>query len=195
MEQPDPEADISWWAVRAREGDRRAIESLIRRSYPRVLALCRARLLRRADAEDATQEVFLRAIRGLTEIRSPEAVGGWFRGIALHVCADMLRRSQKSVQRSSFAEADTHPEVCGFGAVDVNVDAVDTTDEHQFLVQCVHSLSEELREVILLFYFDNMTYEQISNWLGVARSTVNERLSRAREQLRRKLLTGRSESL
>ncbi len=81
LEQPDPESDITWWASRARDGDRQAIESLIRRSYARVLALCQARLLRRVDAEDAAQEVFVRAIRGLAEIRAPEAVGGGFEAL------------------------------------------------------------------------------------------------------------------
>ncbi len=73
-------------------------------------------------------------------------------------------------------------------------DSVERADERQFVVDCVHELPEELREVILLFYFDSMSYEQIAHWLGVARSTVNERLSRAREQLRRRLLAGRRES-
>lgn len=182
LEQPDPESDIAWWASRARDGDRQAIESLIRRSYARVLALCQARLLRRVDAEDAAQEVFVRAIRGLAEIRAPEAVGGWFRGIAVHVCADMLRRSYRTT------------EICSAADLFETEDSVERADERQFVVECVHELPEELREVVLLFYFDSMSYEQIAQWLGVARSTVNERLSRAREQLRRRLLAGRRES-
>ncbi len=57
-------------------------------------------------------------------------------------------------------------------------------DEQQQLIHLVHRLEEELREVVLLHYFDELTYDQIAQWLGIARSTVNERLAKSRHRLK-----------
>ena len=57
------------------------------------------------------------------------------------------------------------------------------------MIGLVHALPPQLRETILLHYYEDMTYDEIANWLGVARSTVNERLSKARKLLRLKLLS------
>ena len=51
----------------------------------------------------------------------------------------------------------------------------------------METLSEELREPLLLFYYDDVTYEQIGHMLGVSRATVNARLAKARSQLARRL--------
>ncbi|MEM1067937.1 MAG: RNA polymerase sigma factor [Planctomycetota bacterium] len=149
--------------------------SLVREWYGRVYALCRSKLRCASDAEDAVQETFLRAIRGVHTLRTPDAMGGWLRSTASHVCVDVLRRKHCDVyeprEMMEVAEP-THDH--------------ETEDE---LVALIHQLPELLREPILLHYYEDMTYDQIAQWIGVARSTVNERLSKARHQLRRQLIS------
>lgn len=147
--------------------------------YRRVYALCQSRLLSTADAEDATQETFVRALSRIEELRSPNALGGWLRQIAHNVCVDTIRRQKV---RS------TEPvEVTTLACIDK--DSVMQLESTEHIVRLVHALPETLRETILLHYYDNMTYDQIASWLDVARSTVNERLSKARRLLRTQLLT------
>jgi RNA polymerase sigma-70 factor (ECF subfamily) len=167
----------------AMTGDHDAIQLVIQNWYRRVYARCRAQLISAADAEDATQETFLRGFAQLDQLRSPDALGGWLRGIAHHVCVDVIRRNQKSGSTIAVEPAaDSNAE---------STDQVERADQQEHLVGLIHTLPEPLREVILLHYYDEMTYDEIAEWLAVARSTVNERLSKARNLLRRELLLER----
>ena len=155
---------------------------LARRAYPRVLACCMARVRQRADAEELAQETLLRAITGLSSLADPERWMSWMRGIAVHVCLDWLRRHSNSQAElvSEFAD-EVH---AGTRQPD---QIVADQEEQQLVLTELQSLPEELREVLLLHYYNSMTYEQIAEWLDVARATVSERLSRARQTLRLRL--------
>ncbi|QEG38365.1 RNA polymerase sigma factor [Roseimaritima ulvae] len=167
----------------AMTGDQQACQLLVQRWYRCVYAYCQARLLLVTDAEDATQETFVRGLKRLHELRSPDALGAWLRGIAHHVCVDTIRRHK--TRRESLADVDRLPTTHGHSAAESQVDRRDR-DDH--LLCLIYQLPEELRESIFLHYYDCLTYDQMAAWLGVARSTVNERLGKARNQLKLALL-------
>ena len=148
--------------------------------YCRVYALCRSRLLSRADAEDATQETFLRGLARIGELRSAAAMGGWLRQIAHNVCVDMIRRQK--VRRTSTTDVQNLP-------VNSNSESRPSRDEREHLVGLIEALPQSLREIVLLHYYEEMTYDEMAQWLNVARSTVNERLSKARHLLKQKLVS------
>lgn len=154
---------------------------LVRHWYGKVYAHCQAKLISRSDAEDAAQEVFLRGFAGLDRLHQPDAIGGWLRGIAHHVCVDVIRRNQRHRTVGNPAEA----------TVADDSEAALDRDEQNRLIKLVHQLPETYRETILLHYFESMTYDEIATWLGVARSTVNERLSKGRRMLKQQLLSDR----
>ncbi len=147
--------------------------------YRRVFALCHSRLISSVDAEDATQETFVRALGKVHELRAADAMGGWLRQIAHNVCVDTIRRQK--VRRTSPAD---FREVA-----EVSSEPARARESREHLVQLVHALPESLREIILLHYYESMTYDEMASWLHVARSTVNERLSKARQLLKQQLLT------
>ncbi len=146
--------------------------------YRRVYALCQSRLKSTVDAEDATQETFLRGFARMDELRSQEAIGGWLRGIAKHVCIDFVRRQK--VRKTSDADIES--------VVTTRDDDVGQREQRQRLIQMVQDLPEPLAEIVLLHYYEQMTYDEMAKWLDIARSTVNERLSKARQKLRQKML-------
>jgi RNA polymerase sigma-70 factor (ECF subfamily) len=148
--------------------------------YGRVHALCQSKLRFPADAEDATQETFLRGIARINELKSPDAIGAWLRGIAHNVCVDVIRRSE--VRKSS------NRDVANLPTPGMN-EEITSRDEQAFLIRLVHDLPEQSRETVLLHYYEDMTYDEMASWLGVARSTVNERLSKARRLLKNELLS------
>lgn len=166
---------------RALSGDGSAFGLLVRRWYRPVLALCQSRLVSSADAEDAAQESFLRAHQQLPQLRQPSRFGGWLRGIAAHVCIDLIRKLSRTVTPAGDVAEAAAPTAGP-------AHAVEDSDERQHLVRMIHELPETNREVLLLHYFDEMTYDEMAAWLGVARATVNERLSKGRAMLRRRLL-------
>lgn len=143
--------------------------------YRRVYALCQSRLRLAADAEDAAQETFLRGFRQIEELRDEQALGAWLRRIASNVCVDFVRRGK--VRETS--PMDVESVASGEQRVD--------EDRNEVLRGLVADLPEPLAEIILLHYYDEMTYDQIAEWLGIARSTVNERLGKARKLLKQQL--------
>ena len=143
--------------------------------YRRVYAQCQAKLISAADAEDAVQETFLRAMSRIGELRKPESMGSWLRGIAHNVCVDMIRKNKVR-------------QAVGGPVIDSLAEERSLPNDTEPLLAAVSNLPETQREVVLLHYYDKMTYDQMADWLGVARSTVNERLGRARATLKKKLV-------
>lgn len=166
----------------AGSGNEDANQQLVQCWYGRVYAQCQATLRSATDAEDATQETFARGLAQLDQLRTPSALGGWLRGIAHNVCVDLIRRSH--LRPTTAAWVDRLPE-------DDPTDDATLKDEQAYLIGLVHDLPEQFRETVLLHYYEDMTYDEIATWLGVARSTVNERLSKARGLLKQRLLTQR----
>ena len=146
--------------------------------YRRVYALCQAKLISPLDAEDAAQETFVRGLVGISELQSTAALGGWLRQIAHNVCVDMIRRNK--IRQTSPADVQ---------AVAADGEQQVSREDREYLLKLIHALPEALRETILLHYYEQLTYDEMAQWLGVARSTVNERLSKARFLLKQQLVS------
>lgn len=168
---------------RAAAGDRTAQGELARVSFRRILAYCRSQVSQLADAEELAQETLLRALLNLPALGDQTRFDAWLRGIASHVCADWHRRRHVAAKQLADAELSEHRDPA---------EQAEVADERMMLNTCISELSEELREVIFLFYYEDYTYDEMASWLGVARATVSERLSRARNLLKSRLSQLRS---
>jgi RNA polymerase sigma-70 factor (ECF subfamily) len=155
-------------------GSREAFGLLAVRYARIVRAACIARTGMHQDLDDMVQEVFLRAYKGLGRLQSAESFGSYVHRIAVNLCVDRLRRRDRKALSLDEIELDPTEEV------------VDT-DPHDRLARLrriVGSLPESLREVVLLFYFQEMSYAQMASVLSITEAAVNQRLNRARQKLR-----------
>ena len=169
-------------------GETAAYGELARPWFYRILAYCQSRLPFRdlQEAEDLTQEVLIRGFGSLGSLAEPAQFGPWLRGIARHVCADWGRDRKRIPQQIDGLEREAN----SVSAIPFDVAA--SNDERLTVQEQLASIPEELREVILLHYYEDLTYDEMAQWLGVARATVNDRLARARELLRIRLAKLRS---
>lgn len=124
-----------------------------------------------ADAEDAVGEAVLRAWQSWDRLRARGAVRAWLLKIAVN-CAYEQRRKTGRVDCTDQLEAPAP-----FPNLDARCD----------LWTALTRLPRDQRAVVVLFYYEDMTEEQIASLLAVPRGTVKSRLSRAREHLRRLL--------
>ena len=168
-------------------GQPRAYEELVRRWAGRVAAVCHARVRQAEAAEDMAQEALLRAFQSLSTLADPEKFGAWIRGIADRACLDWLKaRERTTVPFSSLGagrDGDSFP--CSHAERDGV--AVDRREEIQQLLGQVAELPEECREVLMLYYYDDVTYRDLAQMLGVSAATINARLTKARMLLRERL--------
>lgn len=167
-------------------GETAAYGELARRWFGRILATCQSRVFD-GDAEDLVQEVLIRGYANLGSLDDPELFGPWLRGIANNLCADWCRSHLRNGRTIS------HVACLDRIDADSECDGQIADDERRMIVAQIAMIPEELREVILLRYYNDLTYEEMAQWLGVARATVNERLAKARALLRIRLAKLRSD--
>lgn len=151
------------------------IDRLIALYYSPILRLCHVILQDRSAAEDAAQETFLKAYRGMKDFRGQCSEKTWLTSIAVNTCRDMRKSAW---QRHT--EKRVTPEELPIPAPGQDEDAL-------ALAIAIAGLPEKYREVILLYYYQDMTMQEAAFALKTAPSTIAKRLGRARDLLRREL--------
>jgi RNA polymerase sigma-70 factor (ECF subfamily) len=160
-------------------------EELVRRWAGRVTALCHARTGRADAAEDLAQETLLRGFRALRTLSDPEKFGSWLCGIAVRTCLDWLKSKQRS--QVNFSALGPDRDINALLSDGHAEPDLDREEEHRRLLAEVEALPEECREVVMLYYYEDVTYRTLADQLGVSPATVNARLTRARALLRERL--------
>lgn len=134
-----------------------------------------------SEAEDLTQDTFLRAYSHRDSLRDPNAVRGWLYRIATHICLDRLR--QRVVQVSIDGE-EGERKVASVASEMPSALEVTERDETGACVQrCLDFLSDSYRAVILLHEGHSLTVPEIAELLGESVGTIKIRLHRARRKL------------
>lgn len=170
----------------AQGGQSSAYEELVRRWSARVLAVCHARVRSCDTAEELAQESLLRALRAIGTLEDAAKFGPWLCGIASRVCLDWLKCGQAG-QVSLDAISDGRPDTWAIDSGDAPDEAAGQADDERRLLAEVAELPEVFREVLLMYYYDDVTYQEVAAALGVSAATVNARLTKARAMLRERL--------
>lgn len=156
-------------------GDSSAFHELVDRHADRLFALAMSLLRNNADAEDVVQETLTGAYRGLKQFEARASVKTWLTRILILQVAKFRRdRRGKSTQP---IEQDAATTAGGDSATEQRLD----------LHAALAKLSAEHQEVLVLREFEQLSYEEMAETLGVPRGTVESRLHRARAELREKL--------
>lgn len=172
----------------ATDGRSAAYGELVRRWSAHVLAMCHARVGRHAVAEELAQETLLRGFRSLGSIETPDRFGSWICGIAHRVCMDH-RKSKQTSQVSFSAMGAAQPAEQFVATNDSVIATVQQQETEAQLLREVTRLPDELRETLMLYYYDDVTYQELAEQLMVSPATINARLAKARALLRQRLPT------
>jgi RNA polymerase sigma-70 factor (ECF subfamily) len=167
-------------AIRCRTGDTAAFDELVTRYQVRLFRFAYRMLQDRGEAEDAVQETFVRAFRALQTYRPDGFFSSWIYRIALNECRRRLRGRRPTVPLEAADRAGQSP--------DPQL-AVMTGERNRLLREAVDALPEHYRLVMMFFYFEEMSVDQISRTLSVSVSAVKVRLHRGRERLATRLGT------
>lgn len=153
-------------------GDRRAFEDIYHRHKRRLYSYC-LRMLNSSDAaQDVVHHVFVTLLEQHRSIRQPEKLCGWLLTIASHRCHRVL------AERARYVSTDSD-----------NIEShlvEDTAGERvspRLLSRALEELSPEMREMIILREYEDMSYKEIAEVLQVNESTVKFRLHTARKKL------------
>jgi RNA polymerase sigma-70 factor (ECF subfamily) len=154
--------------------------------YRRVFGLCRYLLNSFDAAEDATHEVFLRAQRRLVTYDPSLPFSSWVSGIATNHCIDLLRRRTTEKRIFEMDGSDT-AEIAVSGSITPLGEVLAAERGHD-VRNALSQLPEKYRVPLVLAYYNELSYDEIAETLGLGRNHVATLIFRGKQQLREKLL-------
>lgn len=172
---------------RCREGDQEAFRTLVTRYHPRIFNLIYSLVKDRDEADDLTQEVFIKAFRSLAGFKGQAQVYTWLYRIAVNRCLDWLknrgRRPEMSLERVEVYRTDEDT-LQSPGTADAETEQ---RELGRALEKALRALSPDYRVALTLREVDGLSYEEIAEVIDCSVGTVKSRLFRARAQLQRML--------
>jgi RNA polymerase sigma-70 factor (ECF subfamily) len=167
--------------VAAQDGDNEAFGELVRRFERMVQAVCWQRLRNHAEAQEAAQEVFIKALQKLGQLKEPAAFAGWLRAIAVRQAIN------RSVRRSAAVAVEPHA-LEGFGgAADSPLGSLLARERVDQLHEGLDRLASLDRSTLVAFYIEGQSLIEMSDEFAAPIGTIKRRLHVARKRLAKEL--------
>jgi RNA polymerase sigma-70 factor (ECF subfamily) len=164
----------------APSGKKDEIERLVNLYGNDVLRLATVIMGSRETADDVFQETFLRVFRSWENFRGDASEKTWITGIAVNICRDMMRNVWKKRVVLSDEMMEVSPD-------DQAATEIERRMEHNEVMDAIHQLSPDLKETVMLFYYQDFDVKTIAKVLDIPEGTVKSRLFKARTKLHRLL--------
>jgi len=162
----------------ARMADVQEFETLVR-NYQNMVFSVAARIVGNlVDAQDISQEVFLRAYEHFDELKGNATVGGWLKTVATNLAINHLNRYR--ARWRFFSEQETE--------IEIPTPTIQTDDRREMLEIAIQKLPDAQRVPLVLFHFQDLSYEEIAAKLGVSLAKVKTDIHRGRESLKKILV-------
>ena len=168
-------------------GDDQAFAALVARYTAPIFNLAFRLTDDRAEAENATQETFLRAYSALPRSRTDLAFKPWLFQIAVNLCRDLARKKRPAAFADLAQEDESSPEEAIEDETPLPLEQVEGRELEAALTRAVADLPEIYRAVVTLRYTEELSYEEIAAVLQLPVNTVRTHLFRAKAMLRKAL--------
>jgi RNA polymerase sigma-70 factor (ECF subfamily) len=179
-----PQVDDDELVKRVCMGETQLFRLLIERHQQHIFNLCYRMLRQFEEADDATQDTFLKAYRSLKQFRGDARLKTWLCQIARNECLNRLRHEnmasldQQLTTDYSFQIADSMPSP---------LELIEQQETQSIVHEAINKLPHQYRLVITLFHLNGLSYEEISQVMEIPMGTVKTHIFRARELLKSKL--------
>ena len=171
------EANEELWLDQAQNGDRTAFSSLVELYQNPVYNLCYRMLGNAEDAEDASQETFLRAFRSIRRYDRGRPFSTWLLSIAAHLCIDQIRRRRPVVSVEDLPLPDLPDPSPG---METNLARKQEQERVRLLLDDLDPID---RAAVVLYYWYDCSYAEICRILSLSESALKSRLHRSRRAM------------
>lgn len=152
---------------KAKNGNKSAFVDLLKLYEKDIYLFAKHMLGNEELIKDAVQETIMTVYEKIEDLRNLESFKFWLLKILGNKCRDILKRQKKIVYLDNYIEK-VHIEN-GYEEIEIR--------------ECLEALSEDYKKVVVLYYFNDLSYKEISALLNISEGTVKSRLSRAKEKL------------
>jgi RNA polymerase sigma-70 factor, ECF subfamily len=181
--EAERQTELALLIERAAAGDVSAFEQIMLRHERRVLSLAWRLLGRLEDAQDASQEVFLRAFRYLHRFDRKRPFGPWLMKMTVNVCNDIGRK------RKEQSHTILDPEI--LRAIDDPHGDLHSEEQKKMLYQALQELGEKERAAVVLRDIEGLSTTEVAEILGSSEATVRSQISTARLKIKKAVTRGR----
>jgi len=170
--------------LQAGQGDRAAFGELYEETGRSVYFNCLKLLGNAQQAEDITQDTFMKALEKLDSLKEPENFSAWVNRIAINNCKMYFRKNPHTAEEESEKIIDDTPD-----SELIPDDYADSEEKRRIIMNIIDTaLTDEQRQTIILYYFDMMSVAEIAEIMECSVGTVTSRLSAARKKIREAVL-------
>lgn len=164
--------------ARARRGDADAFEQLVVAYRDQVFRLALRMCGNEADADEVAQEAFLSAWKALPNFRGESQFSTWLYQLTTHAAIDLMRREKRQIAAEDITEVSAPDPAPG------PQQQAEQSEQREIVRDAILQLAPEQREVVVLRFMEELSYEEIGAVLKLPSGTVKSRLNRAKAQLK-----------
>jgi RNA polymerase sigma-70 factor (ECF subfamily) len=171
--------DESLLLARIGRGDTTSFAQLVDRYKDLVFTLSLRMLKNREEAEEVSQDVFIKIYKSLITFKGDSKFSTWVYRVTYNCCLDRLKKNRKHLKDVPIDKYNENQ----IDTIDNALDRLIKKERRKLIRKCVGKLPEDSRAIITLFYFDELSLEEISSITGIESNTVKVKLFRARKKL------------
>ena len=150
----------------AASGDIESFGKLCSKYYSAMAAISYSIIGDHQLAEDSAQETFARALLNIKKLKNQEKFAQWLAAICRNVAKDMLFERSKISNNEVLSQTKQ-----------------ERNENHEHINHAIQNLPSSMKELVVLRYYDGLSYEKISNVLGISKASINGRLTRAKRKM------------
>ena len=144
-----------------------------------VYTLAIRMLKNREEAEEVSQDVFIKIYKSLASFKGDSKLSTWVYRVTYNCCLDQIKKNKKHLNDVPIDEYNYNK----IDTIDNALESLIKEEKQQLIRSCVNRLPEESSAIITLFYFDELSLDEISGITGIESNTVKVKLFRARKKL------------
>jgi len=185
--------------LQTKAGDQTAFKELVEKHKLSVLNLCLRFTGNKSDAEDLSQDVFIRIYQAAPRYEAKAAFTTWMYRIAVNLCLNFQRRKKLltffSIDSNNTSEKNHQKKIPDIISPERPDTDFEKNERAQFIQLAIQSLPENQRTVVILYRYQNLSYQEIAETLETSISAVESRLFRAKKNLKKKLAPLKNEQM
>ncbi|MDZ7315840.1 MAG: sigma-70 family RNA polymerase sigma factor [candidate division KSB1 bacterium] len=169
----------------AQDGDYAGFDALVRKYQDRIFGICLLFLDDRNDADDAAQEVFIKAYRSLSRFKGKAQFSTWLYRIAVNHCLNLLRARRRRKMLTLFSRLRAREKLYLMetaGGEDPHM-RMEQEEIEQKVAKAIESLPDDQKTALILHRYEGLSYQEIAGVMGVSVACIESRLFRAKKKL------------
>ena len=161
------------------DGDANAFTVLVNRYKDLVYTLAIRMMKNKEEAEEVAQDTFIKMYKSLNKFKGDSKFSTWIYRVAYNTCLDRLKKNKRQQQTVAIDEYTEHQ----VKTIDNALDKIETQEKQQAIKDCLELLPSEDSFLLTLYYFEELSLDEISKIVGLKPNNVKVKIFRSRKKL------------